>query len=99
MRDPRPVVTPGCDPAVGNPATTRVGPLPSDGRTRVVALSDPPSWLRGIVLAPPGVIFENEHGDRLRLLDDGTLDPILAGGHARPGAAHATTTRPPAKGA
>lgn len=26
---------------------------------------------------------------------DGTLEPLLAGGHPRPGAAHATATRKP----
>ncbi len=63
------------------------------GRLPTVEVRDRPAWLRGVVLALPGTIFESEAGERLRLLEDGTLEPLLAGGHPRPGAAHATATR------
>lgn len=59
-------------------------------------LRDRPAWLAGIVLARPGVIFEYEGtGERLRLLADGRLEPVVAGGHPRPGAAHATARTTP----
>jgi hypothetical protein len=59
-------------------------------------LRDRPAWLAGIVLARPGVIFEDEGtGERLRLLGDGRLEPVVAGGHPRPGASHATATTAP----
>jgi hypothetical protein len=47
--------------------------------------------MRGIVLGIPGIIFEDEAtGERLRLLPDGTLEPIIPGGYPRPGVSHAT---------
>ncbi len=104
MRDSRPVVTPGCDPAANggrNPATPRPRPLPRTAGDRLpsplatVELRDRPPWLRGIVLALPGIIFEYEAtGERLRLLADGTLEPVLPGGYPRPGCAHATAREP-----
>jgi hypothetical protein len=65
-------------------------------RARPVAinLTDRPDWMRGIVLALPGLIVEDEgSGERIRVQDDGRLERLLPGGHPRPGAAHATATR------
>lgn len=60
------------------------GTVPLDPRDR-------PAWLAGVVLARPGIIFEDEaSGDRVRLLADGRLERVVAGGYPRPGAAHAT---------
>ncbi len=55
-------------------------------------LRDRPAWLKGVVLAMPGLVFVNEAtGETLRLLEDGSLEPVLPGG--RPGGicAHSTT--------
>jgi hypothetical protein len=50
------------------------------------------SWdvLRAIAYALPGTVLVGADGQALRILDDGRVEPVLAGGHPRPGAAHAT---------
>lgn len=51
-------------------------------------------WLRGIVYALPGLVLLDEtSGEAVRVLDDGTLEPVHPGGYPRPGAAHSTATR------
>ncbi len=62
-------------------------------RTVAIDLCDRAAFpfMLGICLAIPGVIVEDEaSGARVRVLDDGHLELIQAGGHPRPGAAHAT---------
>lgn len=69
-------------------------PLPSPLGTVPIDLRDRPDWLRGIVLARPGLIFEDEAtGERIRVLDDGRLETVRPGGYPRPGCAHATAGR------
>jgi hypothetical protein len=68
--------------------------LPGPPETVPIDLRDRPAWLKGIVLAKPGVIFEDEAtGERLRLLPTGQLEPVLAGGLPRPGCAHSTSRK------
>jgi hypothetical protein len=70
--------------------------LPIPVGTVPIDLRDRPAWLRGIVLAAPGIIFEDEaSGARLRVMPDGSLEEIVAGGHPRPGCAHSTATVKP----
>jgi hypothetical protein len=67
--------------------------LPAPFPTVAIKLSDRARFpfMRGIVLAMPGVIVEDEaSGTRVRVLPDGSLAEILPGGQARPGCAHAT---------
>lgn len=67
------------------------GRLPTPFETVPIDLRDRPAWMKGIVLGIPGIIFEDEGtGERLRLMPDGSLEPILPGGTPRPGCAHAT---------
>jgi hypothetical protein len=69
------------------------GRLPTPFETVPIDLRDRPDWLRGIVLAKPGLVFLNEAtGEQLRVRADGGLEPVLPGG--RPGGvcAHATAT-------
>lgn len=49
----------------------------------------------GLCLLRPGAVIVDHDGGVFRLSPDGRLEPILPGGHPRPGSAHATA-RPPA---
>lgn len=62
-------------------------------KTVAIDLRDRPAWMLGIVLAQPGLVLEDEAtGERIRVLEDGHLERLLAGG--RPGGvcAHSTAT-------
>jgi ribosomal protein L12E/L44/L45/RPP1/RPP2 len=51
-------------------------------------------FMRGIVLMAGVIVEDQASGVRVRVLPDGSLEELLAGGHPRPGAAHATARRP-----
>lgn len=46
-----------------------------------------PGALRDLAYAPPGVVVVGLGGELLRVLEDGTVDQVLASGHPRGGIA------------
>jgi hypothetical protein len=67
-------------------------PMPLE--TVPIDLRDRPGWLRGIVLARPGLVFLNEEtGEQLRVGPRGELEAVLPGGRPGGTSAHSTATR------
>lgn len=66
------------------------GPMLKKPRTVIISLRDREAFpfMDGMCLGVPGTIVEDEaSGIRVRILEDGSLEQLLPGGHPRAGVA------------